>query len=85
MGIDRPIQFLNSDLYQRPDCLNPFGKSVQLINLGSRYFVPFDNTFRREVLLTMLRSPVITWPAGLYVNRELAQVQSGSLDLKKLY
>jgi hypothetical protein len=37
-----------------------------------------------EVLLIILRSPVITWPVGLYMNGELAQVQSGCLDLKSL-
>ena len=40
------------------------------------------NTSRKEVLLIILRSPVITWPAGLYMNGELAQVQSGGLNLK---
>ena len=40
-------------------------------NLGS-----FANTSRREVLLIILRSTAITWPSGLYMNGELAQVQS---------
>jgi len=52
------------------------------MDLGSRYLGPLANSSRREVLLIILRSPVITWPVGLYVNGELAQVQSGGLDLK---
>ena len=36
------------------------------IELGSWYFDPLKNTSRREVLLIMVRSPVITWPVGLY-------------------
>ena len=53
------------------------------MDLGSRYLGPLANTYRREMLLIILRSPVITWPVGLYMNGELAQVQSGDLDLKK--
>jgi len=45
-------------------------------------FSPLANNSRREVLLIILRSPVITWPVGLYLNEDLAQVQSGGLDLK---
>jgi hypothetical protein len=30
----------------------------------------------------MLRSPVITWPTGLYLNGELAHVQIRSLSLE---
>jgi hypothetical protein len=33
------------------------------MDLGSRYLGP-----QREVLLIILRSPVITWPVGLYTN-----------------
>jgi hypothetical protein len=43
------------------------------MELGSRYLDPLANTSRREMLLKMLRSPVITWPARLYMNVELAQ------------
>jgi hypothetical protein len=43
---------------------------------------PLTKTSRREVLLIILRSPVISWLVGLYMNEELAQVQSGGLDLK---
>jgi hypothetical protein len=39
-------------------------------------------TSRREVLLIFLRSPITTWPVGLYMNGEIAQVQPGVLDLK---
>ena len=54
------------------------------MDLCSRYFGPLDNTFSNEVLLTLLRSPVITWAAGLNVKWELAyaQLQSGDLDLQ---
>ena len=51
------------------------------MDLGSRNIGPLDNKFRREVLLTMLRSLVITLTAGLYVNWELAQVQSEGLEV----
>jgi hypothetical protein len=60
------------------DTLSEWVKSVRsLIQISSRYLGPFANTSRREVLLIILRSPVITWPAGLYMNGELAQAQSG--------
>jgi hypothetical protein len=49
------------------------------MELGSRYLGPLANTSHREVLLIILRSPVIMWPVGLYMNEELAQVQSGGL------
>jgi len=52
------------------------------MDLGSRYFGPFANLSRREVLLIILRSPAITWLAGFYINEELAQVQWGDLYLK---
>ena len=52
------------------------------MDLGSRYFGPLANALRRVALLTMLRSPVITWSAGLYRNGDVEQVQSGGLDLK---
>jgi len=48
----------------------------QFMNLGSRYLGPLTNTSRKEVLLIILRPPVITWPAGLYMNGELAQEYS---------
>ena len=35
-------------------------------------FHPLATLFRRQVLLIMSRSPVIMWPAGLYMNGELA-------------
>jgi hypothetical protein len=38
---------------------------------------PLANTSRGEVTRGVLRSPVITWPVGLFMNGELAQVQSG--------
>jgi len=44
------------------------------MDLDSRYLGPLANL---EVLLIILRSPV-----GLYMNGELAHVQSGGLDLK---
>ena len=49
------------------------------MGVGSRYLGSLANTSRREVLLIILRSPwpVITWPAGLYMNEELPQVLSG--------
>ena len=49
----------------------------QIMNLGTRYFGPLVNTSRSKVLLIMLRSPVITWIAELYVNEELVHEQSG--------
>jgi hypothetical protein len=33
-------------------------------------------------LKIILRSSVKTWPVGLYINGELAQMQSGGLDFK---
>jgi hypothetical protein len=39
----------------------------QLMDLGSWKFGPFANTSPREVLVIMLRPPVITWPSGLYI------------------
>jgi hypothetical protein len=51
------------------------------MDLGTGYFDPLANTSRRKELFVMLRSPVM-WPAGLYMNGELAQVQSGGLDLR---
>ena len=38
-------------------------------------FRPLSSTTRREVLLITLRSAVITWPGGLHMNGELAQMQ----------
>jgi hypothetical protein len=52
------------------------------MDLGSRYLGPLANTSRREVLLIHLRPPVIRQPVELYMNGELAQVQSGGLDFK---
>ena len=52
------------------------------MDIGSLYLDPLANTSGREVLLITLRSSVITWPFGLYINVELVQVQSGGLDLK---
>ena len=52
------------------------------MDLGSRYLCALANTSRREVLLLILRSPDIAWPVALYMNGELAQMQSGGLDLK---
>ena len=52
------------------------------MDLGSQYLGPLANTSRREVLLIMVRSPVIMWPVGLYMNGALVLVQSGGLDLK---
>ena len=49
------------------------------IDLGSRYLGPLANTSLREVLLIILRLPVITWPARLYMNGKLAQ------DLHNIY
>ena len=54
----------------------------QPTNLGSRYFGPLLNTFRRDVFLIKLRSPVMTWPAGIYMNGKLGQVQSGGVDFQ---
>jgi len=48
-------------------------------------FGPLAKTFHREMLLITLRSSVITWPAALYMNRELAHVQSGGVDFKLSY
>ena len=39
---------------------------------GSQYFDNLANTLCREVLLTMLWIPIITCPARLHVNEELA-------------
>jgi hypothetical protein len=47
------------------------------MDLDSQYLGPLANTSRREALLIILKSPV-----GLYMNGELAQMQSGRLDLK---
>ena len=49
---------------------------------GSRYLGPFANMLRSFSLATMFRSPVITWPAGLYLYGEVEREQSGGLDLK---
>jgi hypothetical protein len=54
----------------------------QFMELGSRYSYPLSNTSRREVYEIMLRSTAISWPAGLYINGEHAQVHSGGLGLK---
>jgi len=40
------------------------------MDLGLQYIDPLVNTSRREVLLIMLWSTVITWPSGLHVNGE---------------
>jgi hypothetical protein len=40
------------------------------MGLGSRYFYPLANTSGREVLMMMLRSPVIMWPAIIHMNGE---------------
>ena len=53
--------------------------------LCSRYFGPLANTSRKEVLLIMLKSPVIMRPAGLCMNGEHAQVQLEGLDLNRKY
>ena len=52
------------------------------MDLASRYFGSLANTSRKEVSLITLRSPVITWSAGLCMNGELTQVQAGEVDLK---
>jgi hypothetical protein len=54
----------------------------QFMELGSRYSYPLSNTSRREVYEIMLRSTAISWPSGLYINGEHAQVPSGGLGLK---
>jgi hypothetical protein len=41
------------------------------------YSDPWSNNSRREMYLILLRSTVIMWPAGIYMNGELAPVQSG--------
>jgi hypothetical protein len=51
-------------------------------DLGSRSFGPLLNTFRRDVFLIKLRSPLMTWPAGIYMNGKLGQVQSGGVDFQ---
>lgn len=51
----------------------------QLMNLGSRYLGLLDNTYCREMLLIMLKSSFVTWPAGLYIN-----VEHGQVNLKRL-
>lgn len=47
---------------------------VVFVDLGSRYFMPLENTFRREVLFTM------SWPVELYMIEE--QLQSGIFRLE---
>ena len=54
----------------------------QLMNLGSRYIGLLDNTYCREVLLIMLKSPFVAWPVGSYINGEHGEVKSRGLDLK---
>ena len=55
------------------------------MDLGSAYFGIMYNTFCREVLLKMLWPPVITRPAGLYMNGGTdAITESGGLDLKSM-
>ena len=54
------------------------------MHLGSQHVGRLANTSRREMLLIMLWSSVKTWPAGLYMNGERAQMQSGCLDLKSI-
>jgi len=44
-------------------------------------FRPFGEQFSYRGV-DNLRSPVITWPAGLCMNGKLAQVQSGGLDIE---
>ena len=89
----RPTEFINSNLYQRPPTLQPLGPLSSIILDGIHNHFPVDgyrltilgplsNTSRREVLIIMSRSPGITWSAGLYMNEELEQAQSGGLDLK---
>ena len=41
-----------------------------------------DNTYCREVLLIMLKSPFVAWPVESYINGEHGEVKSRGLDLK---
>jgi hypothetical protein len=50
--------------------------------ISSWYFGLFANISHREVLIIMLRTPVIAWPSRLYMEGELVQVQSEVLYLK---
>ena len=50
--------------------------------ISSWYFGLFANISHREVLIIMLRTPVIAWPSRLYMEGELVQVQSEVVYLK---
>jgi hypothetical protein len=45
------------------------------MNVGSRYVGPLGTTYRREMLLMVFNSPVITWQAKLHMMGEFAHVQ----------
>ena len=49
---------------------------------GSRYFGNLARFLRTFALSMMLKSLVMTWPAGLYLNGEFRQEQSGGLAFK---
>jgi len=54
----------------------------QFMDCGSLYFGLLTRILRRYSLSMMLKSPVMTWPAGLYLNGVLWQKQSGGLALR---
>ena len=49
---------------------------------GSRYFGNLARFLRTFALSMMLKSLVMTWPAGLYLNDELWQIQSEGVALR---
>jgi hypothetical protein len=44
-------------------------------------FRPVGEHLSQRGVVDYFKSPVIMWPVGLYMNEELAQVQSGGLYL----
>ena len=52
------------------------------MDCGSRYFGHLARFLRTFALSMMLKSSVMTWPAGLYLNDELWQIQSGRVALR---
>ena len=54
------FKFLNYNMHQQSHTL-----------AHSKICCPLSNTSRREEMLFILRSLVITWPAALYINEEV--------------
>ena len=76
------LRFAHCRAYSSTESIIILKLCFEFMDLGSRYVSPLANTSRREVLMIILTSPVIAWPAELYMNGELAHVQAGGLDFK---